>query len=322
MFAFFNLLMKAKNLLVVFVVFVFVALAVYFILNPRIIPFATLNTEKTPTPYEEVVAPISTPKQNETPNESGLSELEKLMQEVSREKVFEEMRRPHRENYGIPAEVFSELPPIPADFGTMTYMFEIGRWKDLSYFTEEYYKQPEFYPNFEIAGLRFWKEPNPASWGVIGWGAYPADIWVNTYAGAEFEARTFWHTSWGVQTYQGVKLAPTYPATSADANGRIFNVQDPEQVSKYFNVTFDEPVFLLSPTYPKFGRDWVRAVKVRVKVKEDTPKGEYVLGVDPVMPPEEVRTEWLLKYKMLYFDAASSGISINRPHFRLIIKVN
>ncbi|MCX8190512.1 MAG: hypothetical protein N3F05_04800 [Candidatus Diapherotrites archaeon] len=315
--------MKKTYVLALAVIVVFgVFLVLYYGGNFRNVPFATLNSDLTPTPYEKTIEPVETPTQNETPNKSEISEFEKLMQEVSRERAFEEMRRPHREKYGIPMEVFAELPPIPDDFGTMTYMFEVGRWKDLTYFTEEYYKQPEFYPNFEAAGLRWWKEPNPSSWGVIGWGAYPADIWVNTYPGAEFEAKTFWHTGWGIQTYQGVKLAPTYPATSADANGRIFNVQNPEEVSKYFDVTFDEPVFLLSPTYPKFGKDWARAIKVRVKVKENTPKGEYVLGVDPVMPPEEVRTEWLLKYKMLYFDAASSGISINRPHFRLIIKVN
>lgn len=254
--------------------------------------------------------------------DAGLSEFEKLQAAVGRERRFEEQRRPHREEYGIPAEVFEDLPPIPDDFGTMAYMFEIGKWKDLKYFTEGYYKQPEFYPGFETVALGGWKNPDPSRWGVIGWGAYPGDIWADTFQGAEFEARTFWHAGWGVQTYQGFQMMPVFPSASKDQNDSVFNTQDPAAVSKYFDVSFNNNVFLLGPTYPKFDKDWTRMVAVKVKVHVDTPKGQYVLGVDPGVPPEEIRTEWLAKYKMMYFDAASSGISIGRPHFRLIITVN
>ncbi len=250
------------------------------------------------------------------------SDFEKLEEAVSREKMFEEKRRPNRDTYGIPMEVFEEMPLVPDDFGTMAYMFEIGKWKDLKYFTEGYYKQPEFYPGFEKTGLRWWLEPDPSSWGVIGWGAYPADIWANTFAGTEFEARTFWHVGWGVQTHQGFQLMPVFPQSSKDQNGLVFNTQDPAIVSKYFDVSFDKKVFLLGPAYPKFDSNWARVVKINVKVHEGTPKGQYVLGLDVGVPPEDIRTEWLKEYKMMYFDASSGGLTLGRPHFRLIINVN
>jgi len=286
----------------------------YFINSQSLTPFITM-----PATENSV---ISVDKNQAVSTQTELSEFEKLQEAVSREKVFEEQRRPHRDQYGIPAEVFDELPAIPSDFGTMTYMFENGRWKDLKYFTDAYFKQPEFYPNFKEAGLQWWTQPKPSSWGVIGWGAYPADIWVDTFPGAEFEVRTFWHASWGIQTYQGFNLVPIYPASSSDQNGIVFNNQDPAIVSKFFDVSFDKQIFLLSPTYPKFGEDWARAVIMKIKVHDDTPKGQYVVGIDPVMPPEDIRTKWLKQYKMMYFDAASSGITINRPHFRLIITVS
>ena len=250
------------------------------------------------------------------------TEFESLQELVSRELAFENQRRPHREEYGIPKEVFEDLPPVPDDFGTMAYMFGIGKWVDLTYFTEGYYKQPEFYSGFKEVALKLWKQPDPTSWGVIGWGAYPGDVWVETYPGAEFEATTFWHTGWGVQTHQGLQLIPVYPASSVDEAEKVFNTQDPVEVSKYFTVTFDNPIILLGPSYPKFSKNWATKAIVRVKVNNNAPNGAYVLGIDAGMPPEELRTEWLKQYKMMYFDAASGGLSLNRPHFRLIIKID
>lgn len=249
------------------------------------------------------------------------SGFESLQEKASREKAFEEQRKPQRESYGISMKVFEDLPPIPEDFGTMAYMLETGRWKDLEYFTEAYYKQPEFYPLFTTAGLKWWKTPDTSSWGVVGWGAYPADVWAETYAGAEFSTKTFWHTGWGVQTFQGFQLMPTFPASSQDERGTTFNTQEPAAVSKYFTVSFGEKIFLLGPTYPKFSEDWAKAVTIKVQVAPETPKGDYVIGIDAGLPPEEYRSKWLLDYKMQYFDAASGSVSINRPHYRIIVKV-
>lgn len=255
-------------------------------------------------------------------SEDEKTDFEKLEELVSREKHFEDSRRPAREDYGIPSEVFEDLPPVPDDFGTMTYLFEIGKWRDINYFKESYYLQPEFYPLFDESGLRWWTNPEPESWGVVGWGAYPGDVFVETHPGAEFTAKTFWHVGWGVQTYQGFQLMPVYPSSSQDENEHVINRQDPTVVKDYFSVSFEEPVFLMAPTYPKFEKDWARVVEMNVKVKEGTPAGKYVLGIGVGTPPEEQRSYWLAKHKTMYFDAVSGSLSIGRPHFRLIVNVS
>lgn len=255
------------------------------------------------------------------------SEYERFAELVSREKQIEAQRRPQRDQYGVFPEVFDDLPPIPNDFGTMVYLFEIGMWRNLDYFTEDYYLQPEFYKtrgDFAKICLTYWTEPHIGMHALQGWGAYPGDMWVNTYRGATFKVKTFWFVPCGIEQYQGFNLNYLYPLNSQNEAEATYNNQDPAVVKNYFDVRIIDKEFLLGPTYPKFSINppFARPVEVEITVKENAVPGEYVLGIETMNVSDEQHDEWLLKYKALYNDAAAGFATINRPHWRLNITVN
>ena len=255
------------------------------------------------------------------------TEFEKFAELVSREKLIEESRRPNREEYGVFPEIFEDLPPIPDDFGTMLHLFESGLWKNLNYFTEEYYMQPEFYrarKSFQDVCIRHWTEPSPSMHVLHGWGAYPADMWVDTYRGAEFEVMTFWHVPCGVEQYQGFRMVYYFPPHSQDETEETFNVQAPGDVSTYFKVEIQNPEFILGPTYPKFSVDppFAKPVRVKVEVMESAQPGTYVIAIDTTAPSQETNDKWFLKYKSAYNPASAGPIALQRPHWRLIVNVN
>lgn len=60
---------------------------------------------------------------------------------------------------------------------------------------------------------------------------------------------------------------------------------------------------------------------MRVHVKEGTPPGEYVVGVDVTSPPEEYVEEWAWEHKRYYTNAAGF-VSVGRPQLRLMVTVH
>ena len=266
---------------------------------------------------------------NPTSSESiyELTEFEQFSELISREKVIEEGKRPNREEYDVFPEIFEDLPAIPDDFGTMLYLFEGGLWRDLDYFTDAYYMQPEFYKageNFEGLCLKQWTEPRPTMHTLKGWGAYPADMWINTYRGAVFDVKTFWFVPCGVEQYQGFNLTYFYPPNSQDDAEETYNNQNPSIVKDYFTVKIKDSEFLMGPTYPKFSVNpaYAKPVEVEITVHENAIPGEYVIGIDTITVSDKQHDLWLNEYKVTYNDAAGGMLSINRPHWRINIVVN
>ena len=64
-----------------------------------------------------------------------------------------------RVSYGLPLSVFESLPPLPACIISSSRSVSSGSVSDLSFFTSEYYLQPEFYPSFLSEGLSQWTSP-------------------------------------------------------------------------------------------------------------------------------------------------------------------
>ena len=244
-----------------------------------------------------------------------------------RQKYFEEAFKPNRDNYnlfekaskklGIPLEdvpkyftlksekdIFSELPPIPEDFSEIAYLLATGRIYAIGNLSEEYFSQPEFYPNFKESGLKYWSEPDPKYWTTNGYGSYPAEQFdVLSHSGRnEFLSVVFFYTGYGVQTYQGLTIIPTSNAL------------------EYFDLTVSPDTFLLTPTFPKFSRDWAHQIVIKGKLKPDTPPGEYDIGFLIIKPPYEKKIEWASEYRNLYFDAATSIVPSAFP-IRFIITV-
>jgi len=259
--------------------------------------------------------------------ETGLTPIyEKNQVEITpssyavRQQYFEEAFKPKRDEYDlfekaaarlqIPLEyvpeyfalnsekdIFNELPPVPNDFSEVAYLLATGRNYALGPITEEYFLQPEFYPNFKENGLKYWSEPDPKYWATNGYGSYPAEQFdVLSQSGrTEFYSVVFFYTGYGVQTYQGAHLIPT------------------SNTLKYFDVDISPDTFLLTPTFPKFSKDWVYKITIQGKVKPDTPAGEYTIGFLIVDPPIEKRNEWAGEYRNLYFNAATVISPSNFP---------
>jgi hypothetical protein len=258
---------------------------------------------------------LYSPQQSGGETTSTSTYFEELLENVTGRWTFMEV--PDRISYPIPTEVFDALPPMPSDFGEIDYMLEKGRFFAIGKLGEEYYKQPEFYPRFEEF-FSYWTDPNLQTWGTNGYGTYPADQWTDVTPGTSFTAYTFFHTSWNIETWQGVKLVTVFPTESSD---EFHNKLPASEVGKYFDVEISPDVFLIDPTFPIFGYDWAHKVTVNVQVAPNTPPGQYVVGVSLVKPPAEYSEEWAWEHKNFYFDAASS-IGISRPQLRLMVTVH
>ncbi|VVB98893.1 Uncharacterised protein [uncultured archaeon] len=230
-----------------------------------------------------------------------------------RQRYFEEAFKPYRNDYNLfgkaaaflkmpiekmpeyfslnsESEIFADLPPVPKDFSEVAYLLVSGKNYAIGKISSDYYLQPEFYPGFKESGLRFWSEPNPKYWGVNGYGTYPAEQFdtLSLSGRSDFTAVVFFYASYGVQTYQGVTLVPS------------------AETMKNFDVNISPDTFLLTPTFPKFNKDWAQAIVIKGELKPDTPPGDYTLGFLISSPPKEKKEEWSFKYRNLYFDAAGS----------------
>ncbi|MFH0972121.1 MAG: hypothetical protein V1835_06165 [Candidatus Micrarchaeota archaeon] len=223
----------------------------------------------------------------------------------------------------ITDEIFKELPPFPKDFYVIKLLFELGKITDPGKVTADYWKQPEFYRGFDSQGVKMMANPPQGRWGAFGLGTYPGETVVLAPKQSEFETRFFIHTSWLVQTYQGMGLYSVFPksgslqSTSYPDDTKAVQ-QDPETIKQYFDVTVTPDVVLLEPAFPIFKEGWTQMVTVKVRVK-NPPSGKYLIGINSGSPPSGKATEWLWKYKTNYVGGGSSSIGV--PWYTIFIQV-
>ncbi|MFH1258181.1 MAG: hypothetical protein ABIG96_00685 [Candidatus Micrarchaeota archaeon] len=223
----------------------------------------------------------------------------------------------------ITDEVFKELPSFPKDFYVIKLLYELGKVTDGSKITEEYYKQPEFYPQFEEQGVPLMLNPPQNRWGAFGYGTYPSEMVVLSPRTNKLKVRFFIHTSWLVQTYQGMSFGYEFPAKAqlqktAFADNSKDVIQDPAETRKYFDVSISPDVTLLEPAFPVFKPGWAQAVTMDITVK-NPPTGKYAIGVIIANPPSEKANEWLWKYKTNYVGGSAHSIGV--PWFTAFIQV-
>ena len=250
--------------------------------------------------------------------------------------VLEDIYQPDRDSYGMGkffdretgrmmqfniAGIFENLPPIPEDFWRVKYLMVTGQSDVgvLATLDEKYYKQPEFIRDtFVESGLNFWKAPDIYHWYPEGYGTYPHVEYVDTYPGAEFDAYTFTHTSWGVETYQGLMLVPVFLESVNLEDGPLV-VKDHDRQKEYFEIYMDPNTVLLEPTYPVFTENWISRIRIHVKVSPDTPPGAYGIGYDVAPVPSELQSEWKSEYRELYQE--KSGFGVTESQFQMLIRV-
>lgn len=192
------------------------------------------------------------------------------------------------ENKCIPEEVFSKLPLYRKNFT-----------RELNS-PEQNWKQPEYY-EFE-EGIEYYINTPRDYLGQVGFGAYPSYRFFNAKDGDEIKTFTYFHASWFVYNYQGIKL----------------DIVMNDNIRNYFDVYIEPDIFLLEPTFPYFEYNWTQKITVIVKVKNNPPKGNYLIGVDTSSPPSEYSQKWSENYKGRYIEAGGI-VSIGKPFYNLEI---
>lgn len=271
--------------------------------------------------------PAATPTPTATPQAQQLSNLsgdvEKYPELQRRIKAFQEGPVAKRPDY-LPKEVFANLPAFPQDFYAMKVLIEFGKISDIGSVGDEYWKQPEFYPNFETNGVAMMQTPPIGRWAPYGYGTYPSETLVATTNNSEFTVYTFFHSSWLVESYQGLGLVPVFPAVAnmlrnEFPDGARYVAQNPAEAQKYFDVSIAPSAALLEPAFPVFGANWTQRVAMRIKVK-GAPKGRYVIGIGIGGVPRELNEQWLRRYKTAYNTGGMAGIDV--PWYQAFIQVS
>ncbi len=256
--------------------------------------------------------------QNSTTN---YSELERR---IAAEGQDTNTTRPNYFGELLTQKVFGQLPPFPGDFYQFRLLMKLGKLTNASILGPEYWKQPEFYPEFEDQGVPIMREPPAGRFGAFGYGSFPAEIVILTTAGSSVTTTFYMHTSWLVETYQGMGFAPVFPASGSlllssfpDENKTV--VQNSTLAAQYFDVKVSPDYILLEPAFPTFSANWTQKIDVTITVKPNTPPGRYLVGIDAVSPPDAKSDEWLLKYKNKYTTAG--GTSVGAPWYSAYIEV-
>lgn len=172
--------------------------------------------------------------------------------------------------------IFSDLPLPHKNFLLIKRNFYDGQIKDFSKLSESVYKRPEFYPTWESSGIRWFTEHDYSRWGVRGWGIFPGliDYSVrNIQTGDKLIFYTFLHSSWGIETWQGLRIIPVYNTTLFDAK-------------------ISPDIVLLEPTFPKFYNNWTYIIEYNVTAKSRIPQGTYTFSIRMDSPSVTTNELW------------------------------
>ena len=211
----------------------------------------------------------------------------------------------NRESYGLTPAVFENLPVPPNCFVSVVQAYREQKFSDNFFFTPDFFLQPEFFASFEKNGLEYWKNPVATHWGVVGFGAFPTERALSIRPGQTIRTRFFFHSGFGVRTFQGVRLEPEW-------QGGI-----PAGVE----IGLDENSatgFLLGPAFPKFGAHWAKAVDVTVRALPFASSGDFSLVLKTKAPSESQKMQWQ-ETLLRYFDATQFVGEL--PAMRLRLRV-
>jgi len=259
-------------------------------------------------------------------NQTGANdpEFDMYLQKYKQKRLFRDNYSvPDRASYGISKEVFANLPQVPNDFLYKVYLIKYGRFVDIASLGPEYYKQPEFDPEFTRFGLRYWlqwKEANYSKthWGTVGLRSYPYSQHLVSKPGYSFNVTLFLSSDWNVETYQGLKLTPVFLGSAISEDGKFVNAS--VDGDKFINVNVTPNEFLLTPAFPQFTDEWVKKLTFSGKIANNTPVGTYILSVKIDKPGQANSDRWLLQYLNLYSEGAGM-VTADKPYLQAFINV-
>jgi hypothetical protein len=204
---------------------------------------------------------------------------------------------------GVPSCVFENLPAKPVNFNTIVQKITFNEMTLGDFCTtlgEEYWKQPDFYPN-SLPFYNAYLDPDRDAdgtlrRGVYGFGSYISELLANVDPGQNFSLCTYIHTGPFVSTFQSMALSVKAYGGEGDISVKFKKNKfsdgatgtSDKDMSKYFDIDITPPYILLEPAYPLFFENWAQKVRLDVQVSKNTPPGNYMLVMTPYgsMPAE------------------------------------
>lgn len=223
----------------------------------------------------------------------------------------------------LPRKMFCELPDMPKNFQTKKDWVQYYIETDMDYIEQEYWMQPEFEPSWvnKVGLLQFPPENRHGGWG---YSSYPGDTIISVNKGSSSKVSNFLRTEVFINKYQGMKLNVVIPETANippgnEINGKQVVTQDPEITKKYIDLDIKEDLFILTPSFPIYTKDYAKKVEMKINVARNTPPGIYVIGYKVGSPSDEQNVEWRRKYMNFYEPGGSIGY--DRPTYQVFIQV-
>jgi len=257
---------------------------------------------------------------NVTENKAYDPELEERVAEaLERGETFEQDRPDY-----LPENMFSLLPEFPKDFYSVRQLVRTGTISDFGELEEEYWKQPEFFPNFEDIGLPILQNPPKDRWGAQGYMTYPADTLSMVRPGEQLDVYFFIKSSYLVETYQGIMFDHSFPSSAQVTGGELPEggtavQQDPETTASYFTVEITPNPFILEPNFPVFRPKGTVRMKATITASPETPPGNYVVAFDTIEVPEEQESLWIKQYLNRYVSGTMTKLS--KPYHQAFLTV-
>ncbi|MDO8427969.1 MAG: hypothetical protein Q7S92_02035 [Candidatus Diapherotrites archaeon] len=216
------------------------------------------------------------------------------------------------------SNAFKNLPIPPKDFFKHTQLFskEYGSAVNL---LPKYYRQPEFLPNFYENFFVHYQTFNPTHFFIQGLGVLPFEQFISLKKGERKRIALFWHTAFGVQSFQGIRIQTQFPEQSFTLQNYLYNSQDSAKVSNYFSIALTPSEFLLGPAYPFFDPAWNQKVIAEIEALPDSLPGNYVVAFEITSPSLENESIWS-NQKTNYVSGSDLAQS-NFPRARLNIRI-
>jgi hypothetical protein len=256
---------------------------------------------------------------------------------------------------------FGELPEFKQDFFTISKLIYEGKVTDYARLSENYWKQPEFYPAwFDVWDNTSYVNYNPTMWTPEGYGCYPSIKEITTSAkGKTITVNTYFRTGFGTHAYQGLIIRPYLPNEAVSIRGNHLFDQ-PKDADKYINVRITNPddaiyesfkekliynnvndedwFTILKPThqiiYDEYGEktsekgfpdDWVRLLNIDIDLDKNIPNGDYIVAIKIDMPCFEINQEYYFAQDHEYYGSwyfpAGRYQLTGRPHFQIVMHV-
>lgn len=219
--------------------------------------------------------------------------------------------------------VFCQLPKIPIDFFRIRDLFWYQKLTDYSRLTPEYYKQPEFFPNYGTTLKQQIQSYDGKTNDPFGYSVFPVDTVVYVNPGDTVKTQFFIMNSMASKYYKLFKLRHSYPP-SAQLEGVIsiygetrFD-QDVMSAKQAFTIDFEPNEFLLEPSFPIFFNQTTVAVQILFNISEDAKPGVYFANLEVTRPG----TKEVQEYRWRYLDYLSFGDGMMvrpQPQFWIVV---